>query len=132
MTILRNMQDLLNKRDPDQQEFHQAVKEVVESIIPVIERNPVYKNEKILERIIEPERVIQFRVPWSDDDGNIHVNILLRDEKRETDDPAQQACAGRRVAPVMAHRPLAQFPATIELLAVALAVGIVVGGIDLG
>jgi glutamate dehydrogenase/leucine dehydrogenase len=56
-------------KNPGEKEFHQAVQEVAESLIPFIEENPKYKTAKILERIAEPERVIMFRVPWLDDKG---------------------------------------------------------------
>lgn len=61
-------------KNPYEKEFHQAVLEVAESLIPFIEENPKYKHAKILERIAEPERVILFQVPWQDDKGEIHVN----------------------------------------------------------
>jgi len=61
-------------------EFHQAVEEVVESLVPFIEENPKYKDAKILERLIEPERVVLFRVPWLDDSGEIQVNKGFRIE----------------------------------------------------
>ncbi len=61
-------------KNPGEKEFHQAVQEVVESIYPVIEANPRYRSGKILERIVEPERVLIFRVPWMDDEGEIQVN----------------------------------------------------------
>lgn len=61
-------------RDPYEKEFHQAVREVIESILPVMEANPQYRQAGILERITEPERVIMFRVPWVDDQGNVQVN----------------------------------------------------------
>lgn len=67
-------------KNPSEQEFHQAVHEVVESIWPVIERNPRYRSARILERIVEPERVILFRVPWTDDRGEVHVNRGFRIE----------------------------------------------------
>ncbi|KPL18823.1 MAG: glutamate dehydrogenase [candidate division Zixibacteria bacterium SM23_81] len=67
-------------KNPAQPEFHQAVLEVVESLEPVIQRNPHYRKAKILERILEPERVIMFRVPWMDDKGEIHVNRGFRIE----------------------------------------------------
>ena len=63
-------------RDPDQPEFHQAVKEVLESLEPVLEANPQYIS--IVERVVEPERLIHFRVPWVDDNGNEHVNRGFR------------------------------------------------------
>ena len=65
-------------RDPHEKEFHQAVKEVMETIQPVLERNPEYRQAAILERIMEPERVIMFRVPWTDDQGQVHVNRGFR------------------------------------------------------
>jgi len=67
-------------KNPSEKEFHQAVQEVVESIWPVIEQNPRYRSANILDRIVEPERVIMFRVPWTDDSGNVHVNRGFRIE----------------------------------------------------
>lgn len=67
-------------KNPSESEFHQAVEEVAESLIIVLERHPEYRAAKILERIIEPERVIMFRVPWSDDQGEVHVNRGFRIE----------------------------------------------------
>jgi glutamate dehydrogenase (NADP+) len=67
-------------RNPAEPEFHQAVREVVESLIPFIEENPKYKQARVLERIVEPERVIIFRVPWVDDKGEIQVNRGFRIE----------------------------------------------------
>ncbi len=61
-------------KNPGEQEFHQAVREVVESLWDFIQGNPVYIHNKILERMVEPERVIMFRVPWLDDSGNIQIN----------------------------------------------------------
>ncbi len=68
------------EKNPGEKEFHQAVREVVESIMPYIEKNPKYKKAKILERIVEPERVIMFRVPWVDDKGEIQINRGYRVE----------------------------------------------------
>ena len=67
-------------KNPAEPEFHQAVQEVAETIIPYIEENPKYKAAKILDRIVEPERVILFRVPWLDDKGEIQVNKGFRIE----------------------------------------------------
>ncbi len=67
-------------KNPAEGEFHQAVEEVVESLIPVLERHPKYLDHKILERIVEPERVIMFRVPWMDDRGEVQVNKGFRVE----------------------------------------------------
>jgi glutamate dehydrogenase (NADP+) len=67
-------------KNPSEKEFHQAVEEVVESLVPFIEENPKYKHAKILERICEPERVIMFRVPWVNDKGEVEVNRGFRIE----------------------------------------------------
>ena len=65
-------------KNPGETEFHQAVKEVVESLMDYIDENPKYKKGKILERMVEPERVIMFRVPWLDDKGEIQINRGFR------------------------------------------------------
>lgn len=65
-------------RDQHEKEFHQAVREVIESIQPVLDKNPQYRREAVLERIVEPERVILFRVPWLDDQGQVRVNRGFR------------------------------------------------------
>ena len=65
---------LVKQRDPDQPEFHNTVKEVLTTIVPVLEKNPKYKAAKILERMVEPERVVTFRVPWLDDNNQIQIN----------------------------------------------------------
>jgi glutamate dehydrogenase (NADP+) len=70
----------VKQKDPCEKEFHQAVQEVVESLMPHIEKHPKYKKAKILERMVEPERTIMFRVPWVDDKGEIHVNRGFRVE----------------------------------------------------
>ncbi|MFH1771652.1 MAG: NADP-specific glutamate dehydrogenase [Candidatus Omnitrophota bacterium] len=70
----------VKKRNPGESEFHQAVSEVLESLNPVLEKNKRYEAATILERIVEPERQIIFRVPWQDDSGNIHVNRGFRFE----------------------------------------------------
>ena len=70
--------DNVKRRDPDQPVFHQAVVEVLEALGPVFERNPVYQANGILERIVEPDRVVHFRVPWTDDAGTVHVNRGFR------------------------------------------------------
>jgi len=68
------------EKNPGEKEFHQAVKEVVETLMPFIQKNPKYKKTKILERIVEPERIIMFRVPWLDDRGEIQINRGYRIE----------------------------------------------------
>ena len=65
-------------RNPAEPEFHQAVFEIVQSVAIVLERHPEYRAAHILERMVEPERVILFRVPWIDDRGEIHVNRGFR------------------------------------------------------
>ena len=67
-------------KNPGEPEFHQAVEEVADSLALVFERHPEYRSAKVLERIIEPERVISFRVPWVDDQGEIHINKGYRIE----------------------------------------------------
>ena len=67
-------------KNPAEPEFHQAVQEVADSIALVLERHPEYRAANVLERIIEPERVILFRVPWVDDQGDVHVNRGFRIE----------------------------------------------------
>ncbi|MBP1624505.1 MAG: NADP-dependent glutamate dehydrogenase [Acidobacteria bacterium] len=64
----------LQAKNPGETEFHQAVQEVVESLSLVLDRHPEYRSAKILERMVEPERIITFRVPWMDDQGEIQIN----------------------------------------------------------
>ena len=66
------------QKDPEQKEFHNTVKEVLTTIVPVLEQNPQYQKARLLERMVEPERVIMFRVPWQDDQGGIQVNRGFR------------------------------------------------------
>lgn len=77
---VKNLIAEVKAKHPAQPEFHQAVQEVAESLDLVLERHPEYRSAKILERIIEPERVLIFRVPWVDDQGEVHVNIGYRIE----------------------------------------------------
>ena len=77
---IKDFMEDVKKKNPQESEFHQAVYEVVESIMPFLEENPKYLKAKILERIVEPERVIMFRVPWLDDKGEIRVNRGYRIE----------------------------------------------------
>ncbi|CAN2041028.1 glutamate dehydrogenase [Candidatus Magnetomoraceae bacterium gMMP-15] len=77
---MSEIMDFIIARDPGQNEFHQAVKEVVETVKPVLDRNPEYRQAAILERITEPERLIMFRVPWMDDQGQVQVNRGFRIE----------------------------------------------------
>ena len=68
----------VKSKNPSEPEFHQAVQEVVESLAIVLDQHPEYRQAKVIERIIEPERVIMFRVPWQDDHGALHVNRGFR------------------------------------------------------
>jgi len=75
---MKDILRLIKDRDPGEKEFHQAVEEVMESVLPVLERNPQYRKKAVLERIVEPERIILFRVPWMDDQGQVQVNRGFR------------------------------------------------------
>jgi glutamate dehydrogenase (NADP+) len=79
-TITQGVYDQVLKRNPAEIEFHQAVKEVLDCLGPVLQRHPEYARAHILERLVEPERQIIFRVPWQDDRGNLHVNRGFRVE----------------------------------------------------
>ena len=83
--MINNVKEIVEKVIADvkvknlgQEEFHQTVEEVFTSLIPVLEKNPAYVDEKILERLVEPERQIMFRVPWIDDKGEIQINRGFR------------------------------------------------------
>ncbi|HOZ45577.1 MAG TPA: NADP-specific glutamate dehydrogenase [Candidatus Hydrogenedentes bacterium] len=78
MSYVREMIELAIRKNPAEPEFHQAVQEVLLSIEPVFDRRPEYRQKSILERFIEPERVIMFRVPWFDDHGRMNVNRGFR------------------------------------------------------
>jgi len=77
---LNSYMEKVISRNPSQPEFHQAVEEVLESIWPFLNKNPHYMHANILDRLVEPERVLMFRVPWKDDKGNIQVNRGFRVE----------------------------------------------------
>ncbi|MED4164600.1 Glu/Leu/Phe/Val dehydrogenase dimerization domain-containing protein, partial [Halalkalibacterium halodurans] len=75
---VQHVYETVKRRNPNEHEFHQAVKEVFDSLLPVLVKHPQYVKQAILERIVEPERVISFRVPWVDDQGNVQVNRGFR------------------------------------------------------
>jgi len=77
---VKSLMDAVKAKNPAQPEFHQAVYEVVESLSLVLDKNPEYRSAKVLERLIEPERVIMFRVPWLDDQGEVQINRGFRIE----------------------------------------------------
>ena len=78
LAYLNDLMARVEARNPGEPEFHQTVKEVLESLEPVIEKRPDYIKSGVLERIVEPERIIKFRVPWTDDNGNVVVNRGFR------------------------------------------------------
>ena len=79
MSYVDEVMEIIRKKDANEPEFIQAASEVLESIRPVVDANEeVYRKAALLERLIEPERVITFRVPWTDDAGNVHVNRAFR------------------------------------------------------
>src|SRR5690554_6864073 len=73
-SYMQQVLQIVKERDPNEVEFHQAVEEIFYTLIPVIAKNPRYIQASILERMVEPERTISFRVPWVTDDGNVKVN----------------------------------------------------------
>ncbi len=79
--------EAVKAKNPAEPEFHQAVDEVVESLWPVLDKRPEYRKAKILERVVEPERVILFRVPWVDDKGEVQVNRGIRIEMKSAIGP---------------------------------------------
>ena len=72
--------DKVKAKNPAQPKFIQAVEEVVQSVMPALDKHPEYRKAKIMERVVEPERVIMFRIPWEDDKGEYHVNRGFRVE----------------------------------------------------
>ncbi len=75
---LNELMARVEQRNPGESEFHQTVREVLESIEPVLEQRPIYVESGVLERLVEPERIIKFRVPWVDDNGRVQVNRGFR------------------------------------------------------
>ena len=78
LEYLNELMETVKRRNPGESEFHQAVLEVLESLEPVLEQSPEYIESGVLERIVEPERIIKFRVPWLADDGRVMVNRGFR------------------------------------------------------
>ena len=75
---LKDLMDKVVARNAGEPEFHQAVREVLESLEPVIEKHPEFVEKGVIESIVEPERIIKFRVPWVDDNGKVQVNRGFR------------------------------------------------------
>ena len=88
----------LKQTSPAQSEFYQAVEEVLESLEPLFAKTTNYQKEAIIERMVEPERQLMFRVPWVDDEGNIQVNKGYRIEFSSTLGPYKGACVFTRVS----------------------------------
>ncbi len=78
MSLINEIIDKVKKQDPEQHEFHQAVKEVLDTLEPTIKKHPEFVKAKLYERIVEPDRTIMFRVPWIDDRGEVQVNRGFR------------------------------------------------------
>ncbi|HOD16567.1 MAG TPA: Glu/Leu/Phe/Val dehydrogenase dimerization domain-containing protein, partial [Spirochaetota bacterium] len=77
-TVINEIIDKVKRQDPEQKEFHQAVEEVLSTLEPTVKKHPEFVKAKIYERIVEPDRVIMFRVPWLDDKGEVQVNRGFR------------------------------------------------------
>ncbi|HNY79578.1 MAG: NADP-specific glutamate dehydrogenase [Sedimentisphaerales bacterium] len=77
-TVIQEAYDQVLRRNPGETEFHQAVKEVLDSLVPVLDRRPEYVRAGIIDRLVEPERQIIFRIPWQDDKGNFRINRGFR------------------------------------------------------
>lgn len=95
MSDEKRLEDFMNgvvKRNPGEPEFHQAVHEVAETILPYLETMPIYKDLQILERMTEPDRVVMFRVCWQDDEGNIRVNRGYRVQFNNSIGPYKGGC----------------------------------------
>ena len=78
MSYVQNVLSQVKEKNADQPEFIQAVTEVLGTLAPVFEKHPEYEKAALLERLVEPERVVMFRVPWVDDSGAVHVNRGMR------------------------------------------------------
>ena len=90
---LKRVYEGLEKRNANEPEFLQAVREVLESIQPVVEKHPEYEKAGLIERMVEPERIITFRVPWVDDAGKVQVNAATACSSTAPSAPTRAACA---------------------------------------
>ena len=88
-SYLKSVYETVEKRNPNEPEFQQAVYEVLESLEPVVEARPELEKNGIMERIVEPERVLQFRVPWVDDEGKVQRKPRLPRSVQLRDRPLQ-------------------------------------------
>ncbi len=87
----------VQQRDPHQTEFAQAVREVMSTLWPFLEQHPQYRQAGLLERLVEPERVIQFRVTWVDDRNQVQVNRAWRVQFARPSDPLRAGCVSIRL-----------------------------------
>src|SRR5438874_12088243 len=87
MGLVQQVLEIVKRRNPNEPEFLQAVTEVLESIRPAIQRSKKRRDAKILERLVEPERMIQIRDPWMDDNGEIQINRGSRVKMNSTRGP---------------------------------------------
>jgi glutamate dehydrogenase (NADP+) len=78
MSVIKEVVAKTKEKDPAHPEFHQAVEEVLTTLGPTVEKQPEFVNAKIYERIVEPDRVVMFRLPWEDDNGDVQVNRGFR------------------------------------------------------
>jgi len=90
---LQGVMENVVKRNPNEPEFHQAVAEVLESLEPIVEKKPEYAEAGIIDMIVEPERIIKFRVPWVDDAGKVQVNRGYRIQFNSAIGPIRAVCA---------------------------------------
>src|SRR5205809_8122657 len=111
MALIQDVLEIVKKRNPNEPEFLQAVTEVLESIRPVIERSKKIRDARILERLVEPERMIQFRVPWIDDKGQIQVNRGYRIQMNSALGPYK---GGMRFHPTV-NASILKFPAFTQV-----------------
>jgi len=93
MSVISDVIAGVKQRDPDQREFQQAVVEVMESLEPTVARHPEFVKARIYDRIVEPERMIIFRVPWEDDKGNVQMNRGFRIQFNNAIGPFKGDCA---------------------------------------
>src|ERR1700674_1363967 len=78
--VIKDVIEKIKSKDPNQPEFHQAAEEVLMTLEPTVQKHPEFVKAKIYERIVEPDRVIMFRVPWVNDNGEVQVNRGFRVE----------------------------------------------------
>ena len=112
---LQNVYATVEKKDPHQPEFLQAVGEVLESLQPVVEKRPELEKAGVLQRIVEPERVVQFRVPWVDDQGAVRANRGFRVQFNSAIGPYKGACASTPAStcPLLNFLALNRFSRTV-------------------